>query len=448
MSTCRTAEADHAVLASKPQREVETRGGHRIEREIRRYALLIGARFVVGAITAIAVLTGLACIFFVLVPVEDAYGFTLQVAPVTVGSLLMGASILATLIVAIQFGARRSVRKLSDSTDDDVQEIARGNFLGIAAWFCIVGSVGLGILTSFWHSGLPGVVDPVRIVAPLMGAGLLAAAAADAMVRTEHPFGNEVTRATTRRRWIHLRTLAAFEPSLPMTPHRRRSLRVVFLAALPLALWGISLLILHSPSMPQLLLRGASIFIGCAASMIVVYWGALLLMTRQIVNIIALSVTTVSVGLLVWAVAVPTNVGGEHALRVMMLHLLAIPLLTTTVPLTIFALNVGSRTKRRSFLLDQVIRSVETARDREHQRYVALGTGTTAPKKRWSNSAVLAPFFIPFLPAVLLLGSLARNQFNRAAGTRGRGLVTASTWISSCLTFCLVLAIIVFAILG
>ncbi|WP_185021591.1 hypothetical protein [Curtobacterium sp. PhB130] len=330
-------------------------------------------------------------------------------------AILGAAGVLATLIVAIQFGARLN---RSPSTTGQLDEAARGSFLWIVALVCLVGSIALALATTSWYGWHDNGLDVPIVLSALSGGALLAFASADAMLLTEHDLDGHVSRLQGRRAWIRARAVVVFERSRPLEGPRLRVALVATSAGLPLISTGLSEMVSPSRGAAEVVGRFALMTGGAALSGIAVFAMLALFMSRQIFSGVIVSLGVVSLIILAWDVALYDSAGGTVRSVERMAQLwLAYPMLAVSMPLIVFGLGAGSWKGRRGLILEWAVRHF--VRRERMLRLSQESVNPTSHQRRLSGYAVAAIWTSPILPLCAFFAARAFYEIRSTSGMRG-----------------------------
>lgn len=342
-------------------------------------------------------------------------------------ALLSASGVLATLVVAIQFGARFD---RSPATANELDDAARGAFLGVIALVCMVGSITIGLLTAFWYGWRDGHIDVTVVLGALSGSALLAFASADAMLLTEHDLDQHVSRIQGRRRWIRARAVVVFERSRPLTGWAlARS--ITYVCLVPVLTTALSEAVLPSTRAIEVAGRFVLMAVGASLAFYAVYLVLTLLLSRQTLSGVVALIAIASVVLLVWDAALFDSSGqAVTSAERMAEQWIAYAFLAASLPLTVFAGDAGARRGRRGLVLEAAYRHFlrQERLLREHDQ----SPNPTTPRGRVSANAVAAAWTAPLLPICVFFAARAFDELRSMPALRGRrrtvaALITSST---------------------
>lgn len=394
-----------------------SRSARLLDRRIRRLTQGLVRRIWVGLLAAVVVLVLMGTVVNVTQRVGESNGAALLLLPQLSPDAVLGAAgVLATLIVAIQFGARLN---RSPSTAGQLDEAARGSFLWIVALVCLVGSIALALATTCWYGWHDNGLDVPIVLSALLGGALLAFASADAMLLTEHDLDGDVSRLQGRRAWIRARAIVAFERSRPLEGRQLRVALVATFVGLPLISTGLSEAVSPSRGAAEVVGRVALMAGGTALCGSAVFSMLALFLSRQIFSGVLVSLGVVSLIILAWNFALYDSDGGTvHTVARMAQLWLAYPMLAVSMPLIIFGLGAGSRKGRRGLILELAVRYF--MRRERTLRLLRESVNPTSHRRRLSGYAVAALWTSPILPLCAFFAARSIDEIRSTPGMRGK----------------------------
>lgn len=359
-------------------------------------------------------------------------------------AILGAAGVLATLIVAIQFGARLN---RSPSTTGQLDEAARGSFLWIVALVCLVGSIALALATTSWYGWHDDGLDVPVMLSALSGGALLAFASADAMLLTEHDLDGDVSRLQSQRAWIRARAVVVFERSRPLEGTRMRVALVATFVGLPLISTGLSEMVSPSQGAAEVVGRFALMTGGAALSGVAVFAMLALYLSRQIFSGVIVTLGVASLIILAWDVALYDSDGGTVRSVERMAQLwLAYPMLAVSMPLIVFGLGAGSWKGRRGLILEWAVRHF--VRRERMLRLSQESVNPTSHQRRLSGYAVAAIWTSPILPLCAFFATRAFDEIRSTSGMRGTTRTIVAIIVSITISVLFVGTLVVAAVSG